>query len=119
MMYLVIVTILTVLGIPVSVCLQVLSSYIRNRSVWDNVELFKSTWLLIGALTVSALCAVVSLVQAVCYSIIDKFTRIPQGWPIVWLFIECIIHFLLAVVAAWIYMKEKDKGDIVFWPSQW
>ena len=118
MMYLVIVTILTVLGIPVSVCLQVLSSYIRNRSVWDNTGLVKSTWLLIGALAVSALCAVVSLVQAVCYSIIDKFTRIPQGWPIVWLFIECIIHAFLAGIAMWVYTKEKDMGNIVFWPSQ-
>lgn len=118
MMYLVIITILTVLGVPVSICLQVLSSYIRNRSVWDNIGLVKSTWLLIGAFAVSALCAVVSLVQAVCYSIIDKFTRIPQGWPVVWLFIESIIHALLAGIAMYVYMKEKDKDNIVFWPLQ-
>ncbi len=114
-----VIAILTILGIPVSIGLQVFSSYIRNRNAWDNVKLFKSTWLLIGAFAVSAVCAMVSIVQAACYYIVELFTRIPQGRPIVLLIIECIIHLLLAIVAACIYMKEKDKGDIVFWPSQW
>lgn len=114
-----VIAILTVLGIPVSFCLQLFASYIRNRSAWNNVELFKSTWLLIGAFFVSAVCAMVSIVHAACYYIVELFTRIPQGRSTVLLIIECIIHFLLAIVAACIYMKEKDKDNIVFWPTQW
>lgn len=113
-----VIAILTILGIPVSIGLQVFPSRIRNRNTWNNVKLFKSTWLLIGAFFVSAVCAMVSIVHAACYYIVELFTHIPQGRSTVLLIIECIIHFLLAIVAACIYMKEKDKGDIVFWPTQ-
>lgn len=62
-----ILAVLTIPGIPVSIWFQRRSSRIRNRIVWDNVGLCKSTWLLIGAFVVSIVCAIASAVLAVYY----------------------------------------------------
>ena len=80
---------------------------------------FRYSCVFLFTAVVSAVCAMVSIVHAACYYIVELFTRIPQGRSTVLLIIECIIHFLLAIVAACIYMKEKDKDNIVFWPTQW
>lgn len=110
-----ILAVLTIPGIPVSIWFQRRSSRIRNRIVWDNVGLCKSTWLLIGAFVVSIVCAIASAVLAVYYHIIGLVTHIPQDRLTMLLLIECIIHFLLAGIAVYTCMQEKDKDNIVFW----
>ena len=110
--------VLAILGFVASVGLRAYSGYTWNRIIWSRRRICKATWSLAGAFAISAVGAVVLAVQFICYAIAEQFLRTPQNSHTVLLLIEAIVYVLFSWYIIYVYTSEKDRDNIVFWPSQ-
>lgn len=113
-----VIAILTILGIPVSIALLTFQYRIRCRT-WSSRGLCAATWLLVSAIIISVGLALIAFGQFLYYSVIEEFSKTPHGWYTSVLLWVVFIYVIVIISEIVVYAKEKDKGDIVFWPSQW
>ena len=112
-----VIAILTILGIPVSITLLMFQYRIRCRT-WNSHGLCAATWLLVSAIIISVGLGLIAFGQFLHYSVIEEFSKTPHSWynsVLLWVVFIYVIVIISGIV---VYASEKDRDNIVFWPSQ-
>ena len=113
-----VIAILTILGIPVSITLLMFQYRIRCRT-WNSHGLCAATWLLVSAIVISVGSALMHSGSFCTIASSRSFLKTSHGWYSSVLLWVVFVYFIVIISEIVVYAKEKDKGDIVFWPSQW